>query len=1180
MPKTANEKTQSDQFVHLHLHTDYSLLQSAIQIKPLAARLSEFGMKACAITDSGNLYGAITFYNKLREKDVRPILGYEALLTFESRFDRTSALKPGERPFYPVVLLARNIEGYQNLVWLASKAFTEGFHHRPRIDLEILKERAGGLIALSGGEHGPVNHYLATGNRARAEETARIFRDIFGPDGFYIEVQNHGIASETDRNRELAALASELGIELVATNDAFYLNEEDARAQEVLMCIGEGKTMVESTRTVLGSSKYYVRSAPEMWEALGGDYPQALLNTLKIAEACELDLPLGDNLTLPNYPIPEDSGCSTIEEYFSKVVLEGFEHRRRTVWEPMDGRGTLRHSLEDYQNRIETEISMIKSMGFPGYFLIVWEFIEYAKRKDIPVGPGRGSAAGSLVAYSLGITDVDPLQYDLLFERFLNPERVSMPDIDIDFCVRGRGDVINHVTEFYGRESVCQIITFGTMASKAAIKDVGRALNMPYGDVERVAKLIPPPVRGRNVSISQAIEQVPDLKSLIDTNEQVRDLVGLARILEGCSRHASVHAAGVVISPKPLHEIVPVAESAKAELTSQYTMGDLEAVGMLKMDFLALTTLTVINDCLKNLKAKRGVKIDWSAVPLDDPATMALFAEGRTEAIFQFESSGMQEICKRLKPKELEDLAALNALYRPGPLDGGMVDDFIARHRGEKKVQYIVPAMEEILKNTFGILVYQEQIMQLAQKLAGYSLGEADMMRRAMGKKKREEMAQHEQKFISGAVLNGVKKEKAEEIFKLMAQFADYGFNRSHSVAYAYLAFQTAYLKAHYPAYFYASVLSHEAQDSAKVYKYSKELRSAGLKLLPPDINESDEGFTPLDGAVRFGLTAIKGIGSASVHSIIDARSSGPFVSIIDFIERLEAGTLNRKGMESLVNAGAFDSLRPAELTTTAWRSRLSGGIDKALAHGQMLANDRLKGQNALFGNDPAVFATDWREILPETPEWTTSELSKLEKAAVGFYLSNHPLDEFQRSLEALDIRNVADRDDIAPGQKLTIAGIVSAAQVKQSKKGNRFSVFQLDDQSGSVKCLCWAESFARCSGVLRDDEILVIDGRVESNDGNEMTLIVENAKRLADAVPQMARNLSLTLPSDRLGNGFLDGILTKLSREQGRCEVFLDVPLEDGNVVRVYAQPLRIQGSGQLESELVKEGCKVEWIL
>ncbi|MBK8150670.1 MAG: DNA polymerase III subunit alpha [Acidobacteria bacterium] len=1180
MPKTANEKTQSDQFVHLHLHTDYSLLQSAIQIKPLAARLSEFGMKACAITDSGNLYGAITFYNKLREKDVRPIIGYEALLTFESRFDRTSALKPGERPFYPVVLLARNIEGYQNLVWLASKAFTEGFHHRPRIDLEILKERAGGLIALSGGEHGPVNHYLATGNRARAEETARVFRDIFGPDGFYIEVQNHGIASETDRNRELAALASELGIELVATNDAFYLNEEDARAQEVLMCIGEGKTMVESTRTVLGSSKYYVRSAPEMWEALGGDYPQALLNTLKIAEACELDLPLGDNLTLPNYPIPEDSGCSTIEEYFSKVVLEGFEHRRRTVWEPMDGRGTRRRSLEDYQNRIETEILMIKSMGFPGYFLIVWEFIEYAKRKDIPVGPGRGSAAGSLVAYSLGITDVDPLQYDLLFERFLNPERVSMPDIDIDFCVRGRGDVINHVTEFYGRESVCQIITFWTMASKAAIKDVGRALNMPYGDVERVAKLIPPPVRGRNVSISQAIEQVPDLKSLIDTNEQVRDLVGLARILEGCSRHASVHAAGVVISPKPLHEIVPVAESAKAELTSQYTMGDLEAVGMLKMDFLALTTLTVINDCLKNLKAKRGVKIDWSAVPLDDPATMALFAEGRTEAIFQFESSGMQEICKRLKPKELEDLAALNALYRPGPLDGGMVDDFIARHRGEKKVQYIVPAMEEILKNTFGILVYQEQIMQLAQKLAGYSLGEADMMRRAMGKKKREEMAQHEQKFISGAVLNGVKKEKAEEIFKLMAQFADYGFNRSHSVAYAYLAFQTAYLKAHYPAYFYASVLSHEAQDSAKVYKYSKELRSAGLKLLPPDINESDEGFTPLDGAVRFGLTAIKGIGSASVHSIIDARSSGPFVSIIDFIERLEAGTLNRKGMESLVNAGAFDSLRPAELTTTAWRSRLSGGIDKALAHGQMLANDRLKGQNALFGNDPAVFATDWREILPETPEWTTSELSKLEKAAVGFYLSNHPLDEFQRSLEALDIRNVADRDDIAPGQKLTIAGIVSAAQVKQSKKGNRFSVFQLDDQSGSVKCLCWAESFARCSGVLRDDEILVIDGRVESNDGNEMTLIVENAKRLADAVPQMARNLSLTLPSDRLGNGFLDGILTKLSREQGRCEVFLDVPLEDGNVVRVYAQPLRIQGSGQLESELVKEGCKVEWIL
>ncbi len=1179
MPNTANERTQTGQFVHLHLHTDYSLLQSAIQIKHLAAKLAETGTEACAITDSGNLYGAITFYNKLRAQGIRPIIGYEALLTFGSRFDRTGALKPGEKPFYPLVLLARDLEGYRNLVWLASKAFTEGFHHRPRIDAEILAERSAGLIALSGGEHGALNHYLQNGNRDRAAETAAFFRDTFGARDFFVEIQDHGLASDAETNRLLAALADEVGVGLVATNDAYYLNEEDARAHEVLLCIGEGRTMAETTRTRLGSTKYYVRTADEMWRALGKDYPEALRNTAAIAERCALELPLGDSLTLPNYPIPPESGCATADEYFEKVVRDGFAHRRATVWEPMLANGTLKYPLADYGARLDTEIGMIRKMGFSGYFLIVWEFIEYAKKRSIPVGPGRGSAAGSLVAYSLGITDVDPLQYDLLFERFLNPERISMPDIDIDFCVRGRGDVINHVTEFYGRDSVCQIITFGTMASKAAIKDVGRALNMPYGDVERVAKLIPPPVRGRNVSIAQAIEQVPELRSLIETNEQVRDLVALARVLEGCSRHTSVHAAGVVISPRPLHEIVPVAESAKAELTSQYTMGDLEAVGMLKMDFLALTTLTVINDCLKHLKAKRGVEIDWSAVPLNDTAAMSLFAEGRTEAIFQFESSGMQEICRRLKPKELEDLAALNALYRPGPLDGGMVDDFIARHRGEKRVEYIVDSMEEILKNTFGILVYQEQIMQLAQKLAGYSLGEADMMRRAMGKKKREEMAKHEEKFISGAVLNGVPEDKAAAIFNLMAQFADYGFNRSHSVAYAYLAFQTAYLKAHFPAYFYASVLSHEAQDSAKVYKYSKELRAAGLELLPPDINESDEGFTALDGAVRFGLTAIKGIGSASVAAIIEARGSSRFASILDFVERVGAGAVNRKAMESLAAAGAFDSLKPADLAPTAWRARLYGGIEKILAHGQSLANDRMKGQTALFGEATGGFQADWREIVPESDPWSTTELSRLEKAAVGFYLSSHPLDEHRRSLEELGITEVAD-GELSAGRQVTLAGIVSGVQVRQSRKGNRFCSFRLDDRSGGVKCLVWSESYSRCSALIRDDEILVVEGRVESADGPDITVIAENARLLADAVPHAARSVVVTLPEDAADGRRIDRLLSLLSREQGQCDVYLDVPAGAGKIVTVHAEPLRIRGSGRLESELLSEGCKVTWKL
>ena len=1176
-----NKPRKAKDFVHLHLHTDYSLLQSAIQIKPLAARLKELEMHSCAITDYGNLYGAVTFYNILKSNGLHPIIGYESILTFESRFDRSSALKPGERPFYYMVLLAKNLKGYQNLVYMASKAFTEGFHHKPRIDLELLAEYGDGLIALSSGRQGAIHHYLSNGDDAKALEKASLFADIFGKDGFYIEIQDHGLDEEQKINRRLVEFARKNDFPLVAVNDAHYLTEEDAKAHELLLCIGEGKTIHDSTRPQFGCTKFHLRSAEEMWDIFGAELPDALNNTLKITEMCRTELPKGDDLTLPSFPIPADANCRTTDEYFEKVVLEGFAQRKRTVWQPMFEIGTLKYTFEDYDARIRKEIETIRQMGFPGYFLIVWEFIKYAVEKEIPVGPGRGSAAGSLVAYCLGITDVDPLQYDLLFERFLNPERISMPDIDIDFCVRGRAEVINHVTEFYGRESVCQIITFGTMASKAAIKDVGRALNMPYGDVEKVAKMIPPPVRGRNVSISQALEQVADLRKAIETDAQIRDLVDLARRLEGCSRHTSVHAAGVVISPKPLHELVPVTISSKSELTSQYTMTDLEKVGMLKMDFLALTTLTVISDCLKSLKQRKSVEIDWSKVPLDDEKTMALFGEGKTEAIFQFESSGMQEICRRLKPKELEDLAALNALYRPGPLDGGMVDDFIARHRGEKRVQYIVPEMKEILQNTYGILVYQEQIMQLAQKLAGYSLGEADMMRRAMGKKKREEMAKHEEKFIKGAVERRIDREKAAEIFRLMAQFADYGFNRSHSVAYAYLAYQTAYLKAHFPAYFYASVLSHESQDAAKVYKYTNELRSAGLSLLPPDLNDSDDGFTPLENSVRYGLSAIKGIGTASVQSIIEARGKGKFTSVLDFAERLEQGTVNRKAFESLITAGAFDSLKPAETTVNSWRARLFAGIDSIISHGQRAWNDKLRGQSGLFGGggDNALQA-DMDAVLPSCEPWSQSELSKREKASVGFFLSTHPLDEFVAVLNDLKILNIADREGINVGDRMLLAGIISGLQVRHSKKGNRFCIFRLEDQSAGVKCLAWSESYSKHSEILKDDEIIIVEGKVEASDGTEITVILEEAKKLADAVPQKARHLLISLPLEEYNETYLDGLLTLLSRDKGKCEVFLSLELEKAMSVRIYAQPLRIQGSKSLENELKTKGCRVDWVL
>jgi len=1163
-------------FVHLHLHTDYSLLQSTIQIKPLIKHLNESGMQSCAITDFGNMYGAISFYNSMKAANLHPIIGYEAHLTFGSRFDRESGVKSGERPYYNIVLLAKDLEGYFNLAHLASKAYTDGLYHKPRIDLEILAAKSKGLIGLSAGFQGAIHHYLKYENEAKALENAKLLEDIFGKNNFYIEIQDHDLAEEKKIQKQLIELSRKSAIPLVAANEAHYIKADDARAHEILLCIGEGKTIQDGTRSILGGQNFFVRTAEEMWAVFGAELPEALSNTCRIAERCGVEFPKEAKLALPDYPIPAAAASSTAKEYFEKVVMEGFENRRDKVWLPLQNAGKLKYSILDYQERIEREIRIIEDMEFPGYFLIVWDFIRFARSKNIPVGPGRGSAAGSLVAYCLEITDVDPIQYDLLFERFLNPERVSMPDIDIDFCVRGRAEVINHVTEFYGRDSVCQIITFGTMASKAAIKDVGRALNMPYGDVEKIAKMIPPPVRGRNISISQAIEQVADLKKAMESDEKVRDLVTLALRLEGCARHSSVHAAGVVISPKPLHELIPVSYSAKNELTSQYSMNDLEKVGMLKMDFLALTTLTIISDCLKSIKQKTNIEIDWAKVSLDDEKTFALFGEGRTEAIFQFESSGMQEICRRLKPKELEDLAALNALYRPGPLDGGMVDDFIARHRGEKRVQYIVPEMKEILSNTYGILVYQEQIMQLAQKLSGYSLGEADMMRRAMGKKKREEMAVHEGKFIGGAVARGIKIEKATEIFKLMAQFADYGFNRSHSVAYAYLAYQTAYLKAHYPAYFYAAVLSNEANDTAKIYKYSSELRSTGLDFLPPDINESDADFTPGDNAVRFGLSAIKGLGGTGIQTIIEARKGGKFASLFDFTSRLDQGFLNRRGLESLICGGAFDTLMPETATVFQWRASVFSEIDAALARGQKVWQNKARGQTDLFGA-PENDASE-RFQIANVPAWSSIELSRQEKAAIGFYLSNHPLAAYREILSLLKIVNVTEVEAIRPGEPIVLAGIVSGLQIRHSKKGNRFCIFRLEDQSGGVKCLAWSDAFTKNAPLLKDDELLIVEGRLESGEGQEMTIILENVKKLADAVPQMARSASIILPRKGLGESFLEELFVTLSRHRGGCEVSLEILLENRLNLKLQSEPLRIQGSSRLEEELNKKGCRVEW--
>ena len=1089
-------------------------------------------------------------------------------------------LAPGEKANFHLILLAKNLEGYRNLVRLTSRAYTEGFYYKPRIDRELLAEHSGGLVALSACMSGVPSAMLAKDCFEDAAAAAVEFQEIMGKGNYFLEIQEHGLDSQRRIRKPLVELSKKTGVPLVATNDAHYLTPDDAVAHDVLLCIGSGKTIKDPNRLRYGSPNFYVRSPEEMWAIFGKEIPETLTRTVEIAEMCDLQLPSGMNY-LPNYPIPSSDSDLSIDEYFEKVVREGYERRRQQVWERQIGRNALRYPLSAYQERISSEITMIKRMGFPGYFLIVWDFIRYAKEHGIPVGPGRGSAAGSLVAYCLNITDVDPLQYDLLFERFLNPERVSMPDIDIDFCVRGRGEVIDHVANLYGRDSVCQIITFGTMASKAAIKDVGRALDMPYAEVERIAKLIPPPVRGRNVSISQALENVPELRKAVEDNQQVKELIDLAKRLEGCARHSSVHAAGVVISPTPLQELVPVAVSSKDELTTQYSMSDLEKTGMLKMDFLALTALTVISDCLLSVKQLLGVEVDWDDVPLDDQLTMKLFAEGRTEAVFQFESSGMQEICRKLKPKGLEDLAALNALYRPGPLDGGMVDDFIERHHGHKAVRYIVPEMKEILSNTYGILVYQEQIMQLAQKLAGYSLGEADLMRRAMGKKKREEMAIHEQKFVNGAVERGIKREKAQQIFSLMAQFADYGFNRSHSVAYAYLAFQTAYLKAHYPEHFYAAVLSNELQDTTKVFKYSNELRGQGILLLPPDVNESMAGFTPLQGAIRYGLAAIKGVGQSSVNAIIEARLNGRFRSFSSFVECVGQGALNKRVLESLVCAGAFDSLVFNEQPISYWRACLYGAVDSALGRAGRAQRNKSRGQSDLFGesnSSPGLEPTE--ESLPKAIAWTSAELLAAEKNAIGFYISGHPLENFLDVLAEFRSTRISELSSVPSGTKVFVGGIVTNIQVRTTKTGNRFALMRLEDQTGGVKCVCWPEAFSKCENSLQEDVPVLMTGKVECSDEGAVTIISEEVSRLEDVLQRKSKGLIIKVPVNISDDGLLETIFGLLDKHRGDCEVMLDMVLKDGVMVRMRPHnALRVRGSLELEGVLRSHGCLVEWL-
>ena len=905
------------EFVHLHLHTEYSLLDGACRVDELLEHASQTHVPAMAVTEHGNLFSSVVFHDKARQRGIKPILGCEVYVAPRSRLDKSGS--PGETNNH-LVLLAETNEGFHNLVKLVSVGFTEGFYYRPRIDKEILAAHSKGLIGLSSCLKGEIPSELRAEQTIRARAAAAAYRDILGPGNFFLELQYQGIEEQLAVNKGLVPLARDLGLPLVCTNDVHYLRRDDFKPHDILLCIGTGKSVAERERLRYHGDQFYLKTPEEMWEVFG-EFPEALRNTVAIADRCNVDLGKTVN-HLPNFDVPEPF---TLDDYFEHMVREGFAQRLPKV-RALIASGRLHHSVEEYEQRLQYEIDIIKRMKYPGYFLIVWDFIRYARDQGIPVGPGRGSAAGSLVAYSLKITNVDPLEFDLLFERFLNPERISLPDIDIDFCERRRGEVIEYVTRKYGRENVAQIITFGTMKARAVVRDVARVMDMPYADADRVAKSIPPTL---DMTLDKALEETPALRDMEQNDARVAELLGVARRLEGMTRHASVHAAGVVIAPRAITEFAPLYKGQRDEITTQWGMKEIERIGLLKMDFLGLSTLTLIHDALEQIAATTGAPLDLDAIPMDDARTFQLFCDGQTLGIFQFESSGMRDILRRAKPQRFEDLIALNALYRPGPLRSGMIDDFISRKHGKVEITYELPQLEPILSETYGVMAYQEQVMRVAAVLAGFTLGEADLLRKAMGKKNVEVMEAQRQKFVQGARDRGISEKKATRTFDLILHFAGYGFNKSHSTAYALLAYQTAYLKANYPWHFMAALLTIESQNTEKLAMYLGECRERTVPLLRPDVNASDLAFSVKPDGVRFGLGAVKNVGEGAIRSILEVRrAQGRITSLYRLCEEVDLRLVNKRVLESLIKAGAFDSCASSDGSTAPG----AGGLDRARA--------------------------------------------------------------------------------------------------------------------------------------------------------------------------------------------------------------------------------------------------------
>ena len=1105
-------------FVHLHVHTQYSLLDGAIRIDPLLKRVADFDMDAVAITDHGTMFGAMTFYEKANKAGIKPVIGCECYLAPRRLTEKTSLDKRG---LSHLILLAENQEGYRNLCKLATIAQLQGFYYKPRIDKEVLKQYIKGLIGLSGCLRGEIPRLIQEHRIDKADEAARFYLDVFGEGNFFLEVQNNGIDIQEKVNQALLDMSKRLSIPLVASNDCHYLDKEDVRAHDVLLCIQTGKTVHDTDRLRFSTDQLYLKSKAEMYSAFK-DYPGALENTVDIARRCNIEFDYNSY----HFPKFETSSMQTVDELFEQKVRDGFKSIFKRI-----KKNNPDVDKKLYVDRIEREIAVINSMGFPGYFLIVADFIRYAKENNIPVGPGRGSAAGSLVAYSLGITGLDPIEHGLIFERFLNPARKSMPDIDVDFCINGREEVFKYVVEKYGGgDFVAQIITFGKLKTRAVIRDVGRALDIPLYEVDAIAKMVPEVL---NISLDAALEQEPRLKDLAKKKPEVADLINICRILEGLPRHASTHAAGVVIADKPLVEYLPLYKGKKGEVVTQFDMKCVEKIGLIKFDFLGLRNLTVIANTLKLIEAQGGTPPDLINLDLNDPATYGLLESGETTGVFQLESSGMKDLLVKLKPESFDDIIALVALYRPGPLDSGMVDDFVARKHGNKTVEYLAPQLEPILKETYGVVVYQEQVMKIAGDLANYSMAEADDLRKAMGKKIPDILAKHRERFMQGAADNGIPPDKAGKIFYLMEKFGGYGFNKSHSAAYSLIAYQTAFLKAHFPVEFMASLLTSEMHSTDGVVKYIAECRSNRIEVLPPDINESDKEFTVTGSKIRFGLVAVKNVGESAIESIVEARNEGGrFSSLFEFCERVDLKKVNKRVIESLIKCGAFDS-------TGDYRSRMTASMENILEYGQRIQRERSDPQMGLFdmpGSSPAINLP----TLPEIDEWSEKQLLALEKESLGFYITGHPLTGHEDILEKFTNANSDLLKERKDGDTVRIGGIVRKVKtIKTKKKRSLMAFVTLEDLHGSVEATVFSSLYAKVHDLLSNDRPILIQGQLQK-DENSVKILADTIIPIDKAEETWTASVHFNLDITRTQRELLVKLKEILKSHPGSCRAYI----------------------------------------